>query len=325
MIKNTHGIEGDDILFHLGLLGYDVGTLTDKYFFFPLNDHYNTHTSRWIEEATLLAKSKEVVVFYDLVNTGDYDHIKFCQFVSEFNHPTKVYLTVNQSPNLKLANVKIIPWDFMWNRTRAYYTESIPETLHLHHYAMNQYHLPKLDFTRTRNKTFLSLTGRDYGYRTPLYEMVKEYNGYVSNRSKNIYLEQEHVLGAFSPVPNEFYLDSYFSVYVESNCLQTDLIHITEKTFDPLLKGHIILPFSNPGTITRLQDMGFRFPEFIDYSYDSIQNPDARFSALIDQFKHLIMQNLPKLYTDNADIFIHNQNCIKTIPYDTRILDVFNV
>jgi hypothetical protein len=132
-------------------------------------------------------------------------------------------------------------------------------------------------------------------------------------------------VGAFNPVPNEFYLDSYISIYVESNCLQSDLIHITEKTYEPLLKGHIILPFSNPGTIRRLRDLGFAFPDFVDYNYDTIQDPIARFNALKEVFKNLLMQNLPKLYQDNQHIFTHNQKCVNVIPYDNNLLEIFNV
>ena len=213
----------------------------------------------------------------------------------------------------------------MWNRTKAYYTEAVPKDLHLHHYSAGKYTLPKLDFERVRSKQYLSMTGREYGYRIQLYDFVKDFGGYVSNRSRNIYLEGSPVVGAFSPVPNEFYLDSYISIYVESNCLQTDLIHITEKTYEPLLKGHIILPFSNPGTIRRLRDLGFAFPDFVDYSYDTIQDPIARFNALKEVFKNLLMQNLPKLYQDNQHIFTHNQNCVNLIPYDNNLLEIFNV
>jgi hypothetical protein len=325
MINIIQGIEGDDIPYHASLLGYNTSRVSKSVWFFPLNDHYNMHKKDWVESNTIIARQHDAVIFYDLMNTGDYEHGKFRQFVSECKHHNKYWLTVNQNPNFILDGVKLVPWDFMWNRTRAYYTEPIPNDLYLHHYTSGKYTLPKLDFDRPRSRKYLSLTGRDYGYRTHLYDFIKDYGGYVSNRTKGRYLEDEPIVGAFSPVPNEFYLDSYISIYVESNCLQSDLIHITEKTFDPLLKGHIILPFSNPGTIRRLRQMGFKFPDFVDYSYDTVLDPVARFTALKEVFKNLLMQNLPKLYKDNQEIFIHNQNCINTIPYDNRLLEIFNV
>jgi hypothetical protein len=302
--------------------------ISDRYYFFPLNDHYNTHGTTWLEETTAIAKTKEVVVFYDLVNTSDYDHNNFKRFIWEFDHPCKVYLTVNQSPRLNMGpTVKIIPWDFMWNRVKAYYTEPVPEYLHLHHYSMNKYKPVTLDFTYLRSRKFLSMLGREYGYRKPYYEFVLPHKdmGYVSNRTRKITLEEDEVMGAYSPVPNSFYEDSYFSTYVESNCTQRDLIHITEKTFEPLIKGHAILPFTNPGAVRRLQDMGFKMVNFIDYSFDDIEDADTRFAQVQREFLKLLDLNLVTLYKENQPVFEHNQQCVNTIPYDTRILEVFNV
>lgn len=330
MIKNIRGIEGDDIPYHLGLLGYDAGTMiSDRYYFFPLNDHYNTHGPDWLAETTAVAKTKDVVVFYDLVNIGDYEHNNFKRFIWDFEHDNKVWLTVNQSPRLDMGpTVKIVQWDFMWNRIKAYYTEQVPShVLHLHHYALDKYKPVKLDFNYLRSRKFLSMLGREYGYRKPYYEFVLPYSkfGFVSNRTRNITLEEHTVMGAYSPVPNSFYEDSYFSTYVESNCTQRDLIHITEKTFEPLIKGHAILPFTNPGAIKRLQDMGFKMPTFIDYSFDSIDDVDARFLQVQREFLKLLDVDIDGLYKNDQDVFTHNQLCINTIPYDNRILEVFNV
>jgi hypothetical protein len=325
---NPVGIEGDDLPYHVSLLNCNAGMFDTQLLFWPLVDHYNTHDTSWHNTYIERAKKSKTVIFYDLVNTGDYEHTKFCEFISNFDHPHKIYLTVNQSRELKLANVEVLHWDFMWNRYRSYYTETIPyNSLYLHHYSgPTAYQLPVLDFDTPRDKKFLSMTGREFGYRTNLYEYVKDFNdGYVSNRSRGITIEGTNIVGAFEPVPNKFYLDSYISVYCESNFLQTNLIHVTEKTFEPLVKGHIILPFSNPGTIARLENMGFRMPLGVDYSFDSIIDPQQRFTALTDEFQNLMMKNLPKLYKDNQAVFIHNQACINNIGYDDRILKLYNV
>jgi hypothetical protein len=328
MIKNIRGIEGDDLPYHLELLGLDANTFDPQILFWPLVDHYNTHDAEWLATYTNRAKSSRTIIFYDLVNTGDYEHTKFCEFVSNFDHPHRVYLTANQSSKLKLANVDIVPWDFMWNRYRSYYTETVPyNKLYLHHYSgPAAYQIPQLDFDQPKAKKFLSMTGREFGYRTNLYEFVKDFNdGYVSNRSRGITIEGQDIVGAFQPVPNTFYLDSYVSIYCESNFLRNDLIHITEKTFEPLIKGHIILPFSNPGTISRLVEMGFQMPNCVDYSFDSVEDPAQRFDMIVAEFKTLMMQNLPRLYKQNQSVFEHNQRAVEHIPYDTRILELYNV
>lgn len=325
---NQVGIEGDDLPYHLSLLGLDANKFDPAVCFWPLVNHYNTHDADWLNKKYQQAKSSRAVIFYDLVNSGDYEHTKFCEFISNFDHPRRIYLTTNQSPNLTLADVQIVAWDFMWNRYRSYYTETVPyNDLYLHHYAgPTAYRIPTLDFYNQRTKKFLSMTGREFGYRTSLYELVKDYSeGYTSNRSRGVTLEGHPVTGAFRPVPNNFYMDSYISIYCESNFLRPDLIHITEKTYEPLIKGHVILPFSNPGTISRLRDMGFCMPNFVDYSFDTIADPAARFSAVIEIFKDLTMQNLHRLCQENQTVFEHNQACIKNIDYDRRIEALYHV
>jgi hypothetical protein len=319
MIKITQGIEGDDLLWHFSLLGI---TIPEDYYFIPLVDHYNLQRTPDPQQA-------RVLIFYDLLHHGDNEHKKFVEYIENFNHPSKVYLTVNQQ-NVYIDNVKVVPWDFMWNRFKAYYTEKIPDNLNLHHcsrdiYCNGNYYQHQLDFNKPKSKMFMSPMGKDYGYRSRLYNIVKYYNGYVSNRSQGITFEEEPVEGIFKPIPAKFYLDSYFSIYVESNAFSSELIHLTEKTFEPLTKGHFILPYTNPGSVKRIKDLGFKLPEFIDYSFDLEYDADRRFNMLINEFQRLLTLDLPMLYKQNQDLLEYNKNCINTIPYDRRIQEIFDV
>jgi len=327
-LTNQFGIEGDDLPYHLQVLGLDSQGFRPGVLFYPLVDHYNTHDSQWHDQINLRAQRSDVIVFYDLVNTGDYEHGRFTDFISNYNHDCKVYLTVNQSPNLQLANVKIIPWDFMWNRFKLYYTQSVPWDIRvLHHYAgPDKYKCPELTFDWARSRKFLSMCGREYGWRTNLFELLQSRtDGYVSCRSRGITIEPEEIRGAFSPVPNRYYLDSYVSIYVESNCVRTDLVHITEKTYEPLLKGHFIMPFSNPGTISRLKHMGFEFPEFIDYSFDQESDCSQRFTMLTREFARIMNMDLGVLYQQHQDLLLHNQRCVTNIDYDRRIQQLYEL
>jgi hypothetical protein len=321
-----NNIEGPDLLYHFDLIGLEY-TITDTpdFYFFPLNDHYNTHTVEWLDQSIKNAKKSPVVVFYDLVNTGDWEHPQFCKFIEEFDHPQKIYLTVNHSNKLYIKDTLIVQWDFMWNRIKSYYTQNI-STDGLHHYAgKDNYTLKDINLDQTKTKFFLNLCGREYGYRTNLYELLKNNSaGYISNRSKGVYLDPVDPIGAYVPVPNKFYNETVFSVYVESNCTSPDLIHITEKTFEPLIKGHFVLPFSNPGTIQRVREMGFQLPDFIDYSYDTIQDPDLRFESMEMEFNKLLSRSLD-WYSEFNSIHKHNQQCLNTIPYDRSVKVIKNV
>jgi hypothetical protein len=143
-------------------------------------------------------------------------------------------------------------------------------------------------------------------------------------RSLGTYLEDDDTAGAFRPIPNSFYDDTYLSVYVESNCQNNNLIHITEKTFEPLLKGHFIMPFANSGTIQRLRDLGFRFPDFIDYSYDTIDDVRWRFAVFQKLVKDTLQLPWAKLYQDNFDIIEHNRNQLYNLDYDRSILKLYD-
>lgn len=320
-----NGIEGPDLYYQFDLLGIEYSVSeTPDYYFFPLNDHYNSHDQNWMEQTTAKAKLCPVVVFYDLVNTGDWEHPQFCKFIKDFDHPQKVYLTVNYSKSLHIPGVEIIAWDFMWNRIKSYYTETnMPNGLH--HYS-GKYSLEGINFKTQKEKKFLNLCGREYGFRTELFDLLKNNShGFVSNRSKGIYLDEQEPIGAYVPVPDYYYNETYFSIYVESNCTSTDLIHITEKTFEPLIKGHFVIPFSNPGSVARLQNMGFEVPGIIDYGYDSIQDPGVRFNMIMIEFKNLMNINLAEAYRQYLPMFKHNQNCLVTIPYDNSIKRLENV
>lgn len=330
-ITVTNGVEGDDVPYHLKILGYKLEDIKDT-FFISLNDHYGLHTERWKDLVEYTAQKYNRVVFYDLVNHGDEYLDKFCHTIKEFPHSNKWYLTNNFSKSFELENTNVLPWDFMWNRSKLYYTDVDEEhvrssNLILHHYAGKpNYILNDLNFDKPRTKMFLNLCGRVFDYRLDLYEFLETYadKGYRTLRSSGIILEDNDTIGAFNPVPNRFYDDTYLSIYVESNCLQNNLIHITEKTYEPLFKGHFVMPFSNPGTIKRLRELGFRFPNFIDYSYDEIEDVRWRFAVFKKYIKDVLKLPLDKLYRDNFDIIQHNRNQLYNLDYDRSILKLID-
>jgi hypothetical protein len=97
-------------------------------------------------------------------------------------------------------------------------------------------------------------------------------------------------------------------------------IAITEKTYDALIKGHFILPFSCKGFLKFLTSKGFRLPGFIDYSYDQVTDDDLRFEVYcqeLDRLMHLPLDDWKQLWKDHYDSVIkYNQNLFFTKPYD---------
>lgn len=330
-IPIINGVEGFDIPYHLKVLQHNIEDVNDT-FFVSLNDHYGLHTGEWKELVQSTAAKYYRVVFYDLINHGDEYIESFCSFIDNFSHPNKWYLTNNFSKNFSLDNVQILPWDFMWNRSKLYYTDIDEDyvrslNLILHHYAgKSNYILNELDSERSRSRTFLNLCGRGYGYRLDLYYFLQSFadKGYSTMRSLGEVLEQDNTAGAYKPIPNYYYDDSYISIYAESNCVNNNLVHITEKTFEPMFKGHFILPFANKGTIQRLKELGFKFPNFIDYSYDEIDDVRWKFAVFQKIIKDILKLPFDKLYKDNFEIIEHNRNQLKNLDYDRSILQLFN-
>jgi len=318
-VITVSGIEGPDIPFHLGLLGQEfVQAEQGQYHFVPLVDHYNTHGADFFTEQEQLAKNSDYVVLYDLLNIGDNELAVYIDQVNKFAHPNKIYLTVNQADIT--VNCQVVHWDFMWNRFLAYYFENI-NVDGLHHYTPGAYSIPDIDYTAPRSRDFLSLYRRRDQQRDRLFTQVKLYNGYYSNFPAGIALDTLNAPG-FAPVDNQYYQDSYFSIFVDSNYANPNLIHVTEKTYEPLLKGHLILPVANPKSIDHLRSKGFQFSN-INYDFDDVVDYEERFKLIINEF-HRVRAHARDIYMASIDDIKHNLTVFEQKQYDKRILEIFN-
>jgi hypothetical protein len=96
-------------------------------------------------------------------------------------------------------------------------------------------------------------------------------------------------------------------------------IAVTEKTYDPMIKGHFILPFSTTGFVSHLKGLGFRFPSFIDYSYDDVVNDEQRYQQYQQEVQRLLSMELVSwklLWDQNLDIIYHNKRLMHERAYD---------
>ncbi len=113
----------------------------------------------------------------------------------------------------------------------------------------------------------------------------------------------------YSPIHNRYYDDTFISIYAETLEYGTSVV-ITEKTYEPLIKGHFILPFSTQGFIAALKKLGFEVPAFIDYTYDDIKDDERRFRAYGKEVRRLIQMPLGKwraLWRRHVALLSHNQ------------------
>lgn len=127
--------------------------------------------------------------------------------------------------------------------------------------------------------------------------------------------------GFWYPVSHAYYDSSFVSVYTESlvdSRLQW-VSMLTEKTLDPMIRGNFVLPFGYYGLIRDICNYGFLLPDWIDYSYDLIEDNKDRFNAYVDSLRKLdrfTVNELYDLYLKDKAILEHNRALFFNKPYD---------
>ena len=174
-------------------------------------------------------------------------------------------------------------------------------------------------------------------------EIVERYN-IDSNFSNDIYLKMEEILNN-SPYVLDFdansisdwlnqrilipehFLNSYFSFVTETtfeNCLEENVLFVTEKVYQPIMQYHPFIVAANIGFLEHMRQHGYNtFPELFDESYD--QEPDIRLRTKIildniDRICKMSTSDLHKIYYNdkfqkklehNRNLFLKNRGTSK--------------
>jgi hypothetical protein len=244
-------------------------------------------------------------------------------------------------------------WDFHFNYTKALYSgfQFSPNTL-LVYYNKHGFVLPKNFDANKKTAIFLAANnsypnGKTKFYRPHLVDfLLKNYTdkGYIGDphRARTLEfhaaqpncndikrLEQNFKYDGrlwSTPIHNLYYEHTFISVYTETIEWGTTLV-VSEKTYYPLIKGHFILPFSTNGFVDFLKHKGFKFPNFINYSYDSIVDADQRFSAYLEELKRLMSLDIDtwrNLWQDNLEIIKFNRQLFFDRDYSTVDLSQYS-
>lgn len=220
----------------------------------------------------------------------------------------------------------ILFYDFMWNRSKAYYTQRRWNYRPWHWHDADDFLLQDISTAEEKTKLFVSPNKPTTKFRQQLAELTNKHNGYTNALAPNsINPEAQQAMDltvsgpiqGYRPVHNAYYRQTFFSVYTESVDSGSTLV-ATEKTLDPLIKGHFILPFGAYGFVKYLSISGWRLPTFINYSYDFIHDDQRRFDAFSQEFKRLCaidMDTWCQLWLDNIDIIQYNRNQLYNRPY----------
>ena len=274
------------------------------------------------------------IILLDVFNTnelipekGRYTFIRECLA----NEISNKFVIVHSNFGLPIE----LQHDFFWDRQKKYYTDYDYTQLQHDSYSRGT------DFTNFQ-LTRIEKIGELRKYLSPntvsthqlkLKELLQKYDmdGHYSETDAN---------STWAPISNSLYNSTFFSIYIEAITYSREIINIdtpsnckaiTEKTWDPLIKGHFILPFSYPGIIRDIKSYGFMLPNWIDYSYDNIENNTERFDAFLVSAEKLMkysIADLMSLYEQDKRILLHNRDLFWKRPYDSlynKIVEYFKL
>ena len=240
-------------------------------------------------------------------------------------------------------NKNQIFYDILWNRSKCYFTEYNKHNLNGRVWTWGASNVMfVLTTIEKKNDRKLFLSPNRIYYQTPeflkhprirarlkLKRLLENKNGFISDPQKGIGLEPEEISqfdsilegqgGTWYPVANHYYNSSYISIYIETITTGVYTKTITEKTWDPLIKGHFILPYGYSGLVKDIQSYGFIIPEWIDYSYDQELDDHRRWEKYEQSVKRILKKfpEVDELYQKDKTILEHNRNLFFTRPYDT--------
>lgn len=312
----------------------------------------------WIKQNV---KAHQTIVYLDIYHIEENDNPE--RYLNDLKNITSSKVIVlHQNYKFKPANIEnndnIIWYDHMFDRQKIYCTDYRSE-YGLHkcrwtiHCNAEMYKIHPIN--KNKHKKFLALM-RIYQFpkNTPLKprmlqrqkikKLLETFDSVLMSTPEtgNVFLPNGHNKvehsyfttradgGTWLPVSNKYYDDSYISIYTEtmtSDYSETKSCGngcITEKTFDPMIQGNFVLPFSYPNFIQDCKDIyGFKFPDWIDYSYDTIENDDERLDAYlkcIDKLNQYSIEDLHNFYMQDIDIIEHNRNVFFNKPYEFNSL-----
>jgi len=298
----------------------------------------------------------QILVVLHIFHSGDGDpgdpEIRGCSPYENVGYKT-VYVTTDYKK--PVDSVKSVFYDHYFNRQKAYFTEYDKFDLKRRLWSFNatkaMYELNEITNKRLvkkfliPNKTYEDGFFTDAGlvekditersrFRKYLKSTILESDCYFSAPDNWIYLNSQemsevilndyHYYSAgmgFHPLANNYYETSAVSVYVES-CVETlsNIKMISEKSFNPFVKGHFVLPFCYQYYVKDVQELyGFKLPDWIDYSYDNISDDNERFLGFMKSFSKIrfkSLQELQELCNRDIDILKYNRNIFFERNYD---------
>jgi len=262
------------------------------------------------------------------------------------NHFSEDKLLFVHHDSTKQSLSNLIYYDMLWARTKLYFTEykscDMVNRVWTRDTTEKMFALSPIEKTTTpkhflspmrtyEHKPTANLTARVLN-REKLRKILDSSKGYISDHINGVFLKPQedsdaimNMLtdpdrwyggGTWYPVHNAYYNDSIVSIYVESITFGTQVASLTEKTFEPLIKGNFVLPYGYKGMINDIKSYGFVLPEWIDYSYDAYED-DTRWEKYVESVLSYLnrpIEEVMELAANDDHILQHNRSVFYTRP-----------
>jgi hypothetical protein len=333
----------------LGITQSGVDTRT----FFDINAEpyeFSNDATRPVDFVLAPSQHKHAkILFLDIWHGTENQHKKILRLLED---PRRI--VVSNLINPELNHPRHVFVDFVFNRTKAYYSQFPFQvgTKPWYYHGIQSFIDCELVSAESKKKIFISPSMTYNGtrvHRTMIVKFLENYKniGYLSNYDDQgtflyphiefpyLYsiedLEQQdrplsYNFWGYCPPHNAYYQNTFISIYGET-IEYGDTYIVSEKTYDPLIKGHFILPFSNKGFIALLKEQGILFPSFIDYSYDNIADNQNRFLAYKDEAQRLLNMSLDdwrQHYQNSLELLYQNKLWFHQRNYHRVKLSSFN-
>ena len=167
------------------------------------------------------------------------------------------------------------------------------------------------------------------------FPVTKTDNYYEHNFVHDVFNQQSHTINLKSQVSvsaqssASIHVDDYNSTAIQvvaETIFENQRIHLTEKTFQPMVAGQPFVTLSSPGTLEILKYYGFQtFDHVWDESYDMIKDPAERMSAVIDVIKYLNTHDkFESIYEKCLPICEHNRNHFFSTRFESQMLSEYD-
>jgi hypothetical protein len=275
-------------------------------------------------------KKASKIVFYDIF------HADFCMpdwwvpFVRKTSDKIPVeWITINKLP---IEDFSAIHYDFYWNRCKSVHTNGPTGVRYKSYELTYKHHILNWN---PRSHQYLSPVRANTFRREELLMFLKKYQGFYSNSKlrpckhpdlEQAYLETDFdedsgrtLSGLTIPVAKHYYDNSYVSCQVESQHLTGGGIVFSEKTYDHLIQGRLVLNFGPQFYYRTLEQQGWKLWNGIDLSWDSIADDTLRWKQYLRCLKNLFdlsMDDLHDVFLLNKSNLEHNWQQLYDRPYD---------